>query len=47
MPSVGCCATVTDAADVECLVGAARGRTALQVYFERDGRIGISEFYVR
>jgi serine protease Do len=38
---------VTDAADVERLVRAAQGRTALQVFFERDGRIGISEFYVR
>jgi len=39
--------TVADAADVERLVRAAQGRTALQVFFERDGRIGISEFYVR
>jgi serine protease Do len=38
---------VTDAADVERLVRAAQGRTALRIFFERDGRIGISEFYVR
>ena len=38
---------VASADDVERLIGAARGRGAIRVYFERDGRVGFSDFYVR
>jgi len=40
-------APVTDAADVERLLDAARGRGAVRVVFERDGRLGFSDFYVQ
>jgi serine protease Do len=38
---------VTDAADVDRLIRNARGRGAIRVYFERDGRVGFTDFYVR
>jgi serine protease Do len=38
---------VRTAEDVEQIIRAARGRAAVQMYFERDGRVRYSEFYVR
>jgi serine protease Do len=38
---------VASADDVERLIRAARGRGAIRIFFERDGRVGISDFYVR
>jgi serine protease Do len=38
---------IASADDVERVIRAARGRGAIQVSFERDGRVGFSEFYVR
>jgi len=38
---------VAGADDVERLIRAARGRGAIRVFFERDGRVGFSDFYVR
>jgi len=38
---------VVDAGDVDRLIRAARARGALRVFFERDGRLGFSDFYVR
>jgi len=40
-------APVGAAPDVERLVQAARGRGALRVFFEREGRLAFSDFYVR
>jgi S1-C subfamily serine protease len=39
--------SVAGADDVERLIRAARGRGAIRVYFERGGRGGFSDFYVR
>jgi type II secretory pathway component PulC len=38
---------VTRAEDVARALEAARGRGAVQVYFERAGRINLADFYVR
>jgi serine protease Do len=40
-------APVSAAPDVERLVQAAQGRGALRVFFEREGRLAFSDFYVR
>ncbi|MDH5197469.1 MAG: trypsin-like peptidase domain-containing protein [Gemmatimonadota bacterium] len=38
---------VASAEDVERLIGGARGRGAMRIFFEREGRVGFSDFYVR
>jgi S1-C subfamily serine protease len=38
---------VARAEDVERVISGARGRGALRVFFERDGRVGFSDFYIR
>jgi S1-C subfamily serine protease len=38
---------ITRAEDVGHAFTAARGRGAIRVYFERDGRLNFADFYVR